>query len=332
MADTLFSQLPLGSFDKITIPVISVRIRTGSAAAFHKYPYRAGVDIEYTGREPVTGVMTAAFFNGLGVLTSEDLWPGAINLLRQRAQEQRSCPLVIPPLGTLPKAKIDLEEDYDGHRQDGCFATINFVEDSKDDFVKSNIQSPTSRAKTSAKAADTALATLKIDPALENESGLRAAAGLPANNSDGATVFGVTSTAFSNTDADTSATTDFATFLSGILYAYNSAQDRLADFFTKIDIMVERAKELLDTAIALKQPQNWPASLALRQLIVDLRDIKDTFANDVSLVFYRTRGVMSASAVSVATHNTVDEILSLNVFGDANTIPDDSLIIVYQRS
>lgn len=79
MADTIFETLQEGSFDGIVIPVQTVKLTTGNARAFHTYPYRPGADIEFTGREPVQGVITAVYINGLdGVGASNDLWPGAL--------------------------------------------------------------------------------------------------------------------------------------------------------------------------------------------------------------------------------------------------------------
>lgn len=79
MAETIFETLQEGSFDGIVIPVQTVKIVTGNARAFHVYPFRPGVDIEYMGREPVSGVITATYVNGLdGVGASNDLWPGAL--------------------------------------------------------------------------------------------------------------------------------------------------------------------------------------------------------------------------------------------------------------
>lgn len=297
----LFANLAAGEFDGITIPVVSVKLRTGSAAAFHRYPFRAGVDIEYTGREPVSGVIQAAFFRGLFKypFASDDLWPGAVTRLRERVQEQRSGKLVIPPLGTLDKAKIDIEEDYSPTRRDGCLVTISFVEDSKERFVKSVLPSAATRAETFAAKADLKLAALKLSADLE--------------------------------DPTTGVRLDFASFLSAVLFQINLLDQRIADRVYALDQVIERCNELIK-ATTLRNTANWETSFAIRRLADSVIELKDNLSLSDAITLYTTAATMPAAAVAAATRNTVEELLELNPFENANAIAEGVDLLVYDRA
>lgn len=72
-------------------------------------------------------------------------------------QEQKSGPLVIPTLGLLKFASIELDEDYSPEFVDGARVTIRFVEDSSDQFAGLAVKSATAKLPSSAKSADDAL-------------------------------------------------------------------------------------------------------------------------------------------------------------------------------
>jgi hypothetical protein len=143
--DTIFSQLPVGSYEGVVFPVVDVTISAGSsAAAYHKFPHKPGQIIELTGREPVHGSMTIALFNNLWAWkggNTENLWPGTMQLLREKGQEQKLGELVVPMYGTFPRAKIDFTEKYDAQIIDGCYATIAFAEDNRDIISRGDVSS-----------------------------------------------------------------------------------------------------------------------------------------------------------------------------------------------
>lgn len=106
----LFSKLQPGSYDKLIFPVLSVTLNTGSSAAMHRFPYRKGVMVERTGADPITGTMQCAFFTGLYKFPEKNLWPGQLERLRRKVQEQKSFELVVPTVGTIPKAFVKIVE------------------------------------------------------------------------------------------------------------------------------------------------------------------------------------------------------------------------------
>lgn len=312
--DDLFSKLPQGEFDGITIPVLGVKIKTGSAAALHRYPYRAGVDIEYTGRDPLTGTITAAYFNGLGTRTQDDLWPGALFQLRRRIQEPRSGKLVIPVLGTLPKAKLELDEDYDPRKRDGAYVTIHFTEDSKDYFSIKDIPAPATKAAAAAARADTALAKLGL------------AADLPLLE-----VTGFARADLSSSDVVTS--TDFATFLSGALFALQQSRESIENIRFRFERIIDRCQELMTTVASFNDPENWEAVRAFRSLEAQASILKNTLGIG-QVVLYVVAATMPLAVVSVATRNSVEELLSLNPAEAADPLSIDvgTQLFVYDRA
>lgn len=154
MADDLFAQLPDGQCDDIVFPVVSCTIVNGSASANHQFPHRPGQMIELTGREPIHGTMEIALFNSLRQFNGGGVkggaqsvqWPGVAQSLREKAQAQKLCKLVVPPYGTIPRAKIKLTEKYDPRTRNGCYATIEWTEDSRDLIQKGSVDVSASAA------------------------------------------------------------------------------------------------------------------------------------------------------------------------------------------
>jgi prophage DNA circulation protein len=300
--DDLFSKLPSGSFDGITLPVLSVEYVVDSAGAIHKYPYRPGGDIEYTGREPIAGSLVAAFFNGVGQfsgdLSTNDLWPGTFNLLQRRVQEQKSGPLVIPTLGTIKQAKIKLHPKYDAEHRDGCFVTIDFIEDSGDQFLDATLPSAIGRASSGAAEADFAFRAIGIEPSIEGFDG---------------------------------SIGDWTAALGQIVNQIQSVQSSIALPFEQIASLVRQASEVINTTVALFDPENWAAVNALKSMVDATQDMIAEIANDRPLKSYSAGKRMTVVDVSIATGNTVDEIMSLNVLEDFNGIEPGVTLTVFAK-
>lgn len=292
----LFSQLPRGSFDGITIPVVTVELLTGSSAAFHMYPYRAGQDIEYTGRDPITGIITAAFFPGVGNDSANVLWPGTLTTLRNRVQEQRSGELVIPPLGTLPKAMIRLHERYDPDHRDGAMVSIQFWEDSKDQFAKARLSSALGNLPASAAAVDSDLANLNL-----------------------------------GADDDTGAPS-FLQSIATLTNQLQSAQDDLGRPFRQMNALVQRIDDLFASVDALKDVSNWQAADDLRELKSNLlASIRESRGIRQIIEFVAARR-MSIVQVAQSAQNTVADIMSLNSIPDPHNINAGTVLQVFKAA
>jgi prophage DNA circulation protein len=298
--DDLFSKLPPGSFDGITLPIVSVEYVIDSAHAIHKYPYRAGGDIEYTGREPVSGSFVCAFFNGVGQfsgnLTVNDLWPGAFTLLQRRVQEQRSGPLVIPTIGTIKQAKLKLHPRFDPEHRDGCFVTIDFIEDTGDQLLSASLPSAIGRASTGAAAADVAFRAMGIEPSIEGPDGT---------------------------------ISDWTNAMGQIVNQIQTVQGQLALPFEQIASLVRQANEVLKTTFGLFNPENWQAVDALKSMVDALQDMVAEITTDRPLKTYVTGKRMSVVDVSIATGNSVDDIMALNVVDDFNSINENVSLLVF---
>lgn len=298
--EILFESLEEGSFDGIVIPVQSIRIRTGSRKAFHVFPFRPGHDIEHMGREAVSGTISAVYVNGLeGVGGSNDLWPGAIELLRNRVQEQKSGPLVIPTLGKIPFAAIDIDESYTEDFKDGCRVTIVFTEDSGDQFTSLKV-SAKGKLGAAASAADTATT----------------GAGIPGPN---------------EADADGEPLTTFSAWTNNILGQIDQAGERLALPIRQLDRVAQSCNDILATVSALRTPGSWEVADALRELAATCQATAEEVTRSLDLTTYTTRVPTNASAIARATSNSVEELLNLNDIADANDIAAGETLLVFVK-
>lgn len=299
-SETIFETLQEGSFDGIVMPVQAVRITTGSAKAFHAYPFRAGVDVEYMGREAISGTLTVVYVNGLeDVGGTNDLWPGAMELLRNRVQEQKSGPLVIPTLGTIPFAAIDIDESYTSDFVDGTIVQIKFLEDSGDQFSSLKV-SAKGKLGAAASAADTATT----------------AAGIPGPN---------------EADADGEPLTTFSAWTNNILGQIDQAGERLALPIRQLDRVAQSCNDILTTVSALRTPGSWEVADALRELAATCQATAEEVTRSLDLTTYTTRVPTNASAIARATSNSVEELLNLNDIADANDIAAGETLLVFVK-
>lgn len=305
MADEdAFAQLPAGSYKGVVFPVISVQLHTGSAAAFHKFPYKPGQRIEYTGREPVAGVMLVAMFNSLTQFTgggNNGMWPRGVQLLREKCQEQVSGPLVVPPFGTLLKAYVRMSESYTGAVRNGAYVQLDFTEDSSDVIQKGSVAVKPSIAQ-QASVADLELAAAKIKLQLRLED----ADSLSGDAIDLLSAIQILTASIANIDQD------------------------LTRPIRQIDAIVAALDNLVETSSALTSPANWnalDAVLALKDTL--LTTVQDALSIQTPIKSFTTVGDMSVAAVAKATNNTVEDILKLNVLGDPMSIAPGELLLVY---
>ncbi len=299
--DILFESLEEGSFDGIVMPVQAIKISTGNAKALHSYPYRPGVDIEYTGRDPISGVMTVVYVNGLeGVGGANDLWPGAIELLRNRVQEQRSGPLVVPTIGRFPFAAIDIDESYTSEFVDGTILQVKFVEDSGDQFAGLSLKSAKGKLGAAAAAADTAIA----------------GAGIPGPN---------------EVADDGTELTTFSAWTNNVLGQIDQAGESLARPIRQLESIAQSCSNILTTVSALRTPGSWEIADALRELAATCADTAAEVTRSLDLTTYRTSVATNATAIARATGNTVAEILNLNDIEDANDIAAGETLLVFVK-
>lgn len=301
MADTIFETLQEGSFDGIVMPVQAIRIATGSAKAFHAYPFRAGVDIEYTGREPVSGTITCVFVNGLDdVGGTNDLWPGAMELLRNRVQEQKSGPLVLPTLGKLPFAAIDIDESYTVDFVDGTVVQVKFVEDSGDQFAGLTIKSARGQLGASASNADAAIA----------------GTGIPTPNEQA---------------DDGTSLTSFSAWANNVLGQIDQLGENIAVPIRQLTRIAQSCDDILSTVESLRTVQNWEIASALRDLDATSLKAIDEISRAQDLTTYVTRGSTNIGAVARATKNSVEEILSLNEIDFPHDIDAGETLLVFLK-
>ena len=303
MADeTIFETLQEGSYDGIVIPVQSIRLSTGTRQVFHEYVFRPGADIEPTGREPVTGMLTATYVNDLeDVGGTNDLWPGALTLLRSRAQEQKAGPLVIPTLGTLPFAFIHVEENYTEGLVDGATVTISFAEDSSAQFSNLGVKSARSNLSAAAEKADAAVPSSALASAL---SGL---------------------------DDNGSGSMSFANAVANVLGQLEQAQDSIARPIRQLQQIAQAVDDVIGAVSSLMSPSSWEAFEALRDLKSTALAAADEVSRAQDLRSYRTPVTTNIAAIAMATKNTIDELLAINVFEDANDIDANTSLLVFVR-
>ena len=299
--ETIFSTLQEGSFDGIVMPVQAVRLATGSAKAFHAYPFRPGVDIEYTGREPVSGTLAIVYVNGLDDTgATNDLWPGAMELLRNRVQEQKSGPLVIPTLGTLPFAAIDIDESYTVDFVDGTLVQVKFVEDSSDQFTNLTIKSARSKLSASASNADAAIA----------------GTGIPTPNEKA---------------SDGSSLVSFSAWVNNALGQIDQFGDNIAAPIRQLTRIAQSVDDILSTVESLRSVQNWEIASALRDLQATCLAAAEEVSRAQDLKTYTTRVPTNIVTVATATKNSVEEILSLNDIAYPNDIDADETLLVFAK-
>lgn len=300
--DTIFEQLEEGSFDGIVIPVQGVKITTGSALAFHRYPGRPGADIEPLGREPISGVIVATFVNDLeDVGATNDLWPGALQLLRERAQEQKPGPLVLPTLGRLPSAYIKLDEDYTPDLVDGARVQIQFFEDSSAQFAGLKLTSVRSRLISAAADADLAL-------------DVRAADALRGVTSDDGASF-----------------TSFTNAIYNIIGQIDAAMDDIARPLRQLAGLVQAIDAALNEMRFIATPDDWPTADALRELKYQAQQTASAISKRDEIVAYVCALPTNIVTVARDTKNTIEELLGLNIFEDANNISAGTVVTVLSR-
>jgi len=297
-----FSRLQQAEYEGVVFPVSKIKILTGSSAAFHKFPHRPGQRIEFMGRDPVTGVMVCPMFNTLFLEGSgrNVYWPDGVQLLQEKSQEQKSGKLVVPVFGTLDKAIIHVEADYDAAARDGCMVTINFAEDRGDLITKGTI-SATGRLPELASNLDNKLAALKI---LVNQK---------------------------LEDAQGNTLGDFTSCIGALLamkeQSETSLRDRIA-FATRISTTLS---DLISTAAStFDDPVNWEAREALLDLSLSVRDsAKEGSEAARKVKGYVTARAMSVADVATATKNKVEDLIALNTFPDFNDIAANEIVVYY---
>lgn len=305
MQDDDFSALPQAEFDGVVFPVTSVRLTHGSALAFHKFPHRPGQRIEPTGREPVAGQMVAPMFADLVLEGSgrTAFWPTGVQLLREKAQQQKPARLVVPTFGTLERAFIRVDESVEARQRNGATLTIAFFEDSSDIIAKGTAPSAAARVSSLAFDLDTHLAALKLALMQRLEDGL-------------GNTFG-----------------DFATSCAAMVAMKDNAQASLANRITMAGRIVAAIDDLLGgVRSALTDPLGWEA----REAMLNLQDAVTELSTEGSaaaaaIKTFTVAARSSAADVATATRNSVEEILSLNALADPTDIAPGEVIVVYSR-
>lgn len=302
--DDDFSKLPQAEFDGVVFPVISVRLAHGSAMAMHKFPHRPGQIIEPTGRDPIAGQMVAPMFSSLDDGNGRTAhWPSGIQLLREKAQQQKPGRCVIPPFGTLERAYIKIDESYDAAHRDGAYVTISFVEDTTDLVAKGTAPSAASKIPSLAFDLDTHLAALALALSQRLEDGL--GNGFP----------------------------DFATACGALLAMKDQAE---ASINNRIEMASRMVGALDDVLRAAKDTLSDPVAWETRDLVLNLKDAVTTLADDSGVVAAKLKtftaaAAMSAADVASATANSVQEIIDLNSLPDPGDIAAGEVLVVYER-
>ncbi len=305
----IFSELAPASYAGLVFPVVMTTLKTSSVVARHQFPHRPGVRLEYMGREPVLGSMTAMMFNSLAFEKKlpQDLWPQTMQLLRGLAQEQVSYPLVIPTIGTLPLAHISITERYDPLKRDGCFVDIEFVEDNEDLISQLEITSARARVEelsNELQDLNTSQALLRLKILLIEDKLALSSSGY----------------------------VDIATAISGLVYQLQQANESLTRPFNQARQITNAMRDLVATTAALGDPENWQ----VRNAILDLQDaidqlIRETAGAGRTIVRYLTPAPTNIMNIAITTKNTVADILSLNDLSDPTKIPGGKTLLVFAR-
>lgn len=303
--DDDFANLPQAEFDGVVFPIISARLSHGSAMAAHKFPHRPGQIIEPTGREAISGQMVAPMFSTLELEGNGRTahWPTGVQLLREKAQQQKPGRLVCPPFGTIERAYIKIDESYDAAHRDGAYVTISFIEDSTDLIAKGSAPSAASMVPALASDLDNRLAALRIALAQRIE------------------------------DGQGNSFTDFVTACGALLAMKDNAEQSIANRITMASRIVAAIDEVFRAAEGtLSDPVGWQT----REALLDLQDNVNTLANEsttaaIAIRSFRTAAAMTAADVARATGNTVQEIIDLNALPDPGDIATGELLVVFDR-
>lgn len=303
--DDEFSKLARAEYDGVTFPLRSVRIMSGSAAAFHKRPHVPGQKIEYTGREPVSGVMVAPMFATLPYAGGgrNVFWPTGATLLREKAQQQKPSKLVIPVYGTLERAYIRIEEDYDAHVRDGCFLTINFAEDRGDLIEKGTVASPSSKIPDLASTLDLDLAVLNLRIQQKIDS------------------------------LDGEPLTDFSSACSALLAMRDQSETSIRNRVAFASRIISSIDDLLNAAgSTLSDPIGCEAREAALDLKLAVRDMGSSTSEAARAIkAFVPQFDTDIVSVASANQNTVDEVISLNPLNDYTQIDAGEILLVYAR-
>lgn len=305
--DDLFSQLPVGSYEGVVFAVLDTVLETGSAAAFHKFPYRPGQKIELTGREPVTGHMTVAMFNSLTQFTgggNNRMFPQAIQILRGKVQEQTLGKLVVPPFGTIDKAYVRLSEKYTALARNGCYVTLSFAEDNSDSISKGAVTVVQSMAEL-AQTADLELAAARVKLIMAVE----------------------------DADSKSGTATDIISSVQAFNASLRAVDEDLSRPVRQAAAICSAIDDLLTTSTTLLNPSNWAALnalLAVRDVVST--SVGDTLKGTTPIKNYTLSGPMNVAGIAIATSNSVEDLLKLNVFADAYDVPAGETVVVYDRN
>lgn len=299
-----FANLPQAEFDGVVFPIISARLTHGSRLAPHIFPRRPGQILEPMGREPVSGQMVAAMFATLDDGNGRTAhWPTGIQLLREKAQQQKPGKLVCPPFGTLDRAYIRIDESFDAVHRDGGYVTVSFHEDSTDIIAKGTAPSAASQVPSLASGVDNQMAALALAASQRIE------------------------------DGQGNSYTDFATACGALVQMKDDAQLSLSNRITFASRIVGALDDVLSAAGGvLRDPIGWEA----REAILDLKDnvqtlARETDASVADLVSFTAAASMTVVDVASATRNTVSEVLSLNDLSDPTDIVAGQMLIVFDR-
>lgn len=304
--DDDFANLPQAEFDGVVFPIISARLSHGSALAAHKFPHRPGQRIEPTGREPINGQMVAPMFSTLVMEGAGRTahWPTGVQLLREKAQQQKPGRLVCPPFGTLDRAYIRVDETFDATHRDGAFLTVSFFEDSTDTIAKGTAPTSASMVPALASSLDNQMAALRIALAQRIE------------------------------DGEGNSYTDFVTACGALVAMKDNAQQSLANRVTMASRIVGALDGLLrEAAGVLSDPLGWET----REAILNLKDNVTTLAGETTELATPVRtftvaAAMTAADVARATGNTVQEVIDLNALPDPGDIATGEILVVFERS
>lgn len=310
MADDLdlFAQLPHGSYEGVVFAVLDISIETGSAGARHQFPYRPGQKIELTGREPVTGSMTAAMFNSLTQFKgggNNGMFPAGITVLRQKVQSQKLGKLVIPTFGTIERAWVKLSEKATAIARNGVYITLRFEEDSAEAISQGGLPGIKGSMAELANTAALELAAIRVK--------------------------------FQIAVDDIESTTGTATDLLSSVQALNSSLQQIDDDLNRparqAEALVSAINDLVETSSShslLTNPGNWAALnalLALRDAVAS--SVEDTLKGTTAVIGYTVKGPMSVAAIAKATSNSVEDLLKLNVFDDPYDVLEGEVVLVY---
>lgn len=307
MQDDEFGRLPQGSYKGVVFAVLEIAMSTGARVVFHEFPHRPGQRAEYLGRRATTGTIFAAMFNTLQHQPGggqNRQWPDGLQLLRERVQEPKSGPLVVPTYGTFPRAVVHLDERYTGTARNGAFVVLHFAEDLGDVLAKGTLSVQGRLPQLASDAAnELGAAKLKLRLAIE--------------------------------DAESRATNDgdLRSAIDSLRDSLKQLDEDVARPIRQAEAIVDSIDELLSTAASLSDPTNWKA----RDALLDLRDAtsrvtQEALSSARSLTTFLTNTPTTAVAVAAATRNALEDVLRLNVNVDPHDIAEGEILLVYENA